>query len=424
MKIRRVVAALPARAAGIVLLRSCQMVAMHLAYPRPPLPPPAAAPEPPGTPIPRRGRIPSLDGWRGIAILLVLVSHSSDASGYRGELWPWVPFVVDGNFGVRIFFVISGLLITFLLLREAHGTGGVSLRAFYARRALRILPVYSAYLAVVALLTALHCYHDTLSSWLGALTFTRNFMGLGNSATIHLWSLSIEEQFYFVWPCCFAGLTLWKKPRAYVGGLLLVVAACPFFRAHAAVELGGSLRNHLLNPLATWMYADSLAIGCLGALAAWHWRGTRRHPAALAGAALAAGLAIVGGQWLQWHPERVSALARGCIPAVQAFSILCLIWISVCRESGWFFRCLNARWLTWLGALSYSLYVWHLLFLGDFVNQPMASWPTHDHRCWYVGAFVVACLSYYGLEQPVRRIKARLRPVPAGWPPSASGERA
>ena len=376
-----------------------------------PLSRPAPA-EPPEPAFPRRGKIPSLDGWRAVAILLVLSSHFSFATGYRGELWPLVPYVLDGNFGVRVFFVISGLLITFLLLREAHGTGGVSLRSFYVRRALRILPVYFTYLAVVALLTGLHCYRDAPSSWLGALTFTRNFMGLGDSATAHFWSLAIEEQFYLVWPCCFAGLSLWKKPRAYVGGLLVVVAAGPFFRAHVAARLGGSLWNHLFNPLATWMYADSLAIGCLGAMAAWYWRPARWRPAALAAVALAALLAIVATHWLEWHPERAAPLVNGLIPTMQGFSILCLIGISVRRESGWFFRGLNARWLAWIGVLSYSLYVWHLLFLGGFVGEPMAAWPALDYRWWYVGAFVAACLSYYGLERPVLRIKARLRPAP------------
>ena len=107
---------------------------------------------------------------------------------------------------------------------------------------------------------------------------------------------------------------------------------------------------------------------------------------------------------------------RDVAPTLQAFAILLLIGVSVQPASGWLRRGLNARWVVWLGALSYSLYVWHMLFLGTFIGEPMAGWPTHDFRWWYVGTFAVACLSYYGLERPILRIKSRLRPARSATP--------
>src|SRR3954467_5480457 len=92
-------------------------------------------------------RLPSLDGWRAVAIALVVLSHFEAARGFPAPSWWSLAF--QGNLGVRMFFVISGLLITYLLLIEADRSGRVSLRAFYMRRALRILPVYFLYLGVV-----------------------------------------------------------------------------------------------------------------------------------------------------------------------------------------------------------------------------------------------------------------------------------
>ena len=372
--------------------------------------PPASADPPESHVFPRRGKIPSLDGWRALAILVVLISRRVTATRYPAGARGRLDDIFDGKFGVRIFFVISGLLITFLLLREAHETGGISLRSFYVRRALRILPVYYVYLGVLALLTVLGCYHDSLASWVCALTFTRDFGGAGYSGTVHFWSLAIEEQFYLAWPLCFVGLALWKKPRLYAALLSLVIAAGPFLRAHAAAELSGSWRSHLLSPLSICMYVDSLAVGCLGAWAAWHWRARRWHPAALGAVVVAALLVIVEPQALWGIPAGAAGLMRDVAPTLQAFAILLLIGVSVQPASGWLRRGLNARWVVWLGALSYSLYVWHMLFLGTFIGEPMAGWPTHDFRWWYAGAFAAACLSYYGLERPILRIKSRLRP--------------
>jgi len=121
----------------------------------------------------------------------------------------------DGELGVRIFFVLSGFLITHLLLEEASATGTISLKRFYIRRTLRILPIYVTYLLVLGVLTALGLYHDSFSSWIGALTFTRNMIGQGRSATVQLWSLAVEEQFYLLWPMTLYAFSLWRRPRAF-----------------------------------------------------------------------------------------------------------------------------------------------------------------------------------------------------------------
>ena len=136
-------------------------------------------------------RIPTLDGWRGIAILLVLFDHTMNVfRGYGAS--PWVQ---TGQHGVTLFFVLSGFLITSSLLN-----GPIDLRSFYIRRIFRLMPVAWAYLGLLLLLN-LRVHVVSKSAVLASLFFYRNFEAATfGSATWHFWSLSLEEQFYLVWP--------------------------------------------------------------------------------------------------------------------------------------------------------------------------------------------------------------------------------
>jgi peptidoglycan/LPS O-acetylase OafA/YrhL len=136
-------------------------------------------------------RIPSLDGWRGVAILLVLSDHVQMALlGHPMRQW-----ALTGQHGVTIFFVLSGYLITSKLLE-----GPINLKTFYLRRFFRLMPVAWAYLATLWLFDALMRMHDmSVREATSCLLFYRNFL-IGHIATLHFWSLSIEEEFYLTWP--------------------------------------------------------------------------------------------------------------------------------------------------------------------------------------------------------------------------------
>lgn len=155
------------------------------------------------------GRLPSVDGWRAACLMLVLAAHSQGLPGFKevgGEWWlTHIPLLFDGHLGVRCFFVISGFLITYLLLQEDERFGSVNLKSFYVRRALRILPVYLAYLAVIGILQYFSVVWQEPITWVGDLTFTTNFLPRGFISG-HLWSLSVEEQFYLIWPISFVFL--------------------------------------------------------------------------------------------------------------------------------------------------------------------------------------------------------------------------
>ena len=180
-------------------------------------------------------RIPTLDGWRAIAILLVIVHHVATSYGNEG------PLAWHGIIGVDVFFAISGLLITSQLLVDGH------LGRFYIRRAFRILPPAVLYLAAVGLL-GLASRPEILHS----LLIVRNYAG-GTRITGHFWSLSLEEQFYLAWPL----LLLWSGRRAQCVGLILI-AAVSAWRFYAWWYIG-------LAYMHTDQRCDGLLWGCMAA---------------------------------------------------------------------------------------------------------------------------------------------------------------
>src|SRR4051812_354276 len=153
-----------------------------------------------------KGYIPTLDGWRAIAILGVMASHAGHSYSEAYGRESFFDRIAAGTHGVNLFFAISGLLITSRLLEEWDNTGSVSLRRFYTRRAFRILPPALLYLACVALLGVFGFLPMVREEFLAATLFFRNYLPviLGpNGAgffTSHYWSLGVEEHFYLFWP--------------------------------------------------------------------------------------------------------------------------------------------------------------------------------------------------------------------------------
>ena len=211
-------------------------------------------------------RLPSLDGWRALSIILVLGSHCTYAAGFPPALGRFFFWAFDGELGVRTFFIISGFLITWLMLMEHDRTGTVCLSRFYARRALRILPVYVAFLLVLATLQILTPYRQAASAWAANITFTTNFDNVGNFLSGHLWSLAVEEQFYLLWPGLFVLCSVGKNQRAAALILLLPVLVAPCSRVITNLGLAPTIIRPLFSYRSFFNYFDSLAIGCACAL--------------------------------------------------------------------------------------------------------------------------------------------------------------
>ncbi|MBK8725011.1 MAG: acyltransferase [Holophagaceae bacterium] len=343
-----------------------------------------------------------------MAIALVVLSHFTYSRGFPNLALPWWGSVFQGKLGVRIFFVISGFLITLLLLSEADKRGRPSLQAFFIRRILRIFPVYFLYAGVLGVLAWAGLYSDAASSWIGTLTFTRDLMGRGQSATVHFWSLGVEEKFYLAWPITFAALALWRRTNLALGLLMVPVLVNPLLRTgliQQNINLGQAAR--LIGPSSIALFADSLAIGCMGAFF-FHQRRERLAPFAT-GPLLGAALVILFAA-AAWQEARLSALTEAMVPTIQAVTVMIALWVTVERRTGLLFHALNARPVAWLGTLSYSLYVWQQLFVSHFAGPRLGGLFFYDWRLWWLAALLTACTSYYLVEKPILGLKDRLLP--------------
>ena len=335
---------------------------------------------------PGMNRIPSLDGLRTASILLVLVGHFAVAAGFHSQLTD-----IYAHTGVRLFFVISGYLITTLMLREIERDGALSIREFYVRRAWRILPAAYAYLAVITWIEhAQFSWTDIGLSWGYLASFAPHF-GPSPWDLTHLWSLSVEEQFYFVWPLIVALGLVRTKQMAWAA-----VLAAPLLR-HAHHEIGA------LNMLVTLEVMDSVAAGCLIAVYAPRLIGfvsNRRWLGIVWPLALALpALMPIGDrtQWLalhtQWLGPTVPQLLSHSVWTIFNFLAgIGILW-AITTKPG----ILN-HWLpVWIGTISYSLYLWQMPFMNP--EAPINLWLRIPL------AFACAALSWYAIERPVLALR-------------------
>ena len=342
-----------------------------------------------------RGRIPCLDGLRAFSIAMVFVEHAIHVSGTlpAGPLGRLLGNM--GGIGVDIFFAISGFLITLLLLRESRRTHTISLKEFYIRRFLRLMPAAVVFLLVVFVLDRLGRVPMSAGNWVHVLTYTVNFDANPTWETGHLWSLSIEEQFYFLWPLTLLVLGAGRARAGVIGWLL----AAPVVRLALL-----RVFPHDFGRYENWtpLRVDSIAAGCLLALVAHHPKFLRlalpRHPAALAligAAALGLVVNFLVGTRIDMYGVAVENSFRAALIAV-------IIWLSINQASSLWGRLLDSRPMVTIGILSYSLYLWQQLFLVPHATERVRTLP------WAIfAAIACAVASYVLVERPFLRLKDR-----------------
>jgi peptidoglycan/LPS O-acetylase OafA/YrhL len=344
-------------------------------------------------------RLAGLDGLRAVAILLVIAYHATIRwslplpRGVKG-------FLAEGSFGVTIFFVLSGFLITHLLLGEERKTGSISLGRFYFRRAFRILPAAFCYLAMVSVLGALGRMTVAAGDVAASAGFVRNltYRVFGPASTAHYWSLSIEEQFYLVWPVIF--VVLRGRMRVHVTAAMVVAA--PLWRM-AAQRMGVGLDVYLSR---TDLLYDSLAVGCLLAVlradpaAGRFMRGrVMQHPLML----LAAVVGVVAtGFYYHWLPRGLDAVRLSASYVAVAAGINYLV---EGRKGvvGWM---LGTGVMVWIGRLSYSLYLWQQLFILRDGSLGSSEFGTMGRDLALTG--LMAVLSFVAVEGPFLRWRERM----------------
>jgi peptidoglycan/LPS O-acetylase OafA/YrhL len=301
---------------------------------------------------------------------------------------------------VRIFFVLSGFLITHLLLLEEEAHGRIHLGSFYQRRAFRILPVYAAFVLVFGVLNLTTALGATWKQYLSTLTFTKN-MGGGGWHDGHLWSLAVEQQFYLLWPLTLILL----RPRWRLAGAGLMIGLAPCLRV--AFYVNHNTTWYLFSLPANM---DALMFGGVGALALHSFpqkmiRLTRWKPVGLRFVALAAIILV-------WQIVARLQFAQFTVPfgaTIQAAAAAFLVASYSLETDGPVFRILNSAPLRALGILSYSLYIWQQLFFvrdGEYAEHH----PFFLHFPWNLGAVLIAAiLSFYGVERPFFRVRGKLR---------------
>jgi peptidoglycan/LPS O-acetylase OafA/YrhL len=301
----------------------------------------------------RGERIASLDGWRGLAILGVMVCHMGNQTGFPN----------NGAHGVELFFVLSGMLITQNLLRELDQTGTISLPNFYKRRFQRLMPASWVYMLVAGSIFATSPLAPTAYEWISAVFCFRNYIHAPSIVLGHFWSLSVEEQFYFFWP---ALLLLFRRKSAYVALTLALV--CSLWRTI----------DSPIAPSYTQYCADALLVGCLISLVPDAMKGMKTLEL-----------------WIALLSFAGIVCAYSVAPLYEPFVIAILLKGSVSTE--WKFRVL-LEWkpLVFLGRISYSVYLWQNVLLNT---------PFHSTASLFIKPALTVAVGYASwrlLETPFR----------------------
>jgi len=338
--------------------------------------------------------IPSLDGLRAVSIGLVFLAHVGGTAEVPAFL---ARLERIGNLGVKVFFVISGFLITTLLLKEHAQAGRISLKNFYLRRTVRIFPAFYAYIFVSVLLYLFGVVLLKQNDILYAVTYTMNYHDERAWQLNHLWSLAVEEQFYLVWPLLLCAL----GPRRALICAAAAVLIAPTCRALMWYSFDASPTALTRRFQAV---ADALATGCL--LAGFYNRlgEVRWYVQLLAsrlflfvpGTVLLVGLAT-------------AAHSRGLYYVVG--QSICNFAIVICLHRYVLFpgtlggRILNSRPLVFVGILSYSLYLWQEPFLIPMDVEPSYGKFATSFPQNVVFAIGAALASYYLVEKQFLKLK-------------------
>jgi peptidoglycan/LPS O-acetylase OafA/YrhL len=341
--------------------------------------------------------LPSLDGLRALSIGLVLFSHSHPPEQFQKLAF------FSGNLGVRIFFVISGFIITWLLLQEEKSSGGISLKNFYIRRIARIFPAYYTYLAAVFLLD-----HAGLINSGGNIQKLLNILFLANygpceGPTGVLWSLGVEEQFYLIWPAVFIIFRLFAEKRIALITLLGVIVCSTILRGINVLCWKNQETYFWLHRFSFLFQMDIIAWGCLGAIVAFHWSQAVQYLAKNGVIVLLFALSIIT---LPYTAREYDGYGIETVfgPTLEAIGTLLIIIVGVAKSDYSVFRILNLRPVIWLGTISYSLYLWHSIFTGDLL--PQCGIP---QSLWIPASIGSAMISYYLIELPFVRYRKNLR---------------
>lgn len=355
------------------------------------------------------GYIPFFDGLRAVSILLVLGFHK------LGPLSDKIGSFFNGWIGVDLFFIVSGFLITSILLKEQDRTGKFSLKNFYIRRWLRLCPAFYAFLLFM-LCWMIGRGQSDYAAFLVAGAYMTNLDAVFSWALVapstgllHTWSLAVEEQFYLLWPISM------RLSGQRVLALALSVCACVYF-----------WRIHLICNGASWMRIssgfdtriDAIMLGVLTCLLLRKNSIRKKLGPVLSNnwtQAAILGFLLAACHWLS-HP----GYCIGQAAQIQLWSLkIPLVHLLVCaliaslifNSQTLLGKFLSSRPLVWLGKLSYSIYLWHVIFNFPQIHTVLDNFCQHRkyllELCKYLSCLALASFSYYCIERPFLKIKSK-----------------
>lgn len=345
----------------------------------------------------RDGRLPSLDGIRGIAFLLVFASHAG--INHAG-----------GALGVTVFFFLSGYLITTLLLDEERRTGTVRIGAFYLRRAVRILPVFYLVLAAATLVSlAGGLAPDPWPLVAQALNLTNYLFALRGTGGVPLgtdtyWSLAVEEHYYLVFPLAVLLAVRRRVPRVVRAGVVvgLCVAVLAWRQVYVSTHGGPTVYPTYLHAyLATDCRVDGILWGAALALVLDRRALAARLPAGAAAALLPVGVATLV---LVTRDAPFTWYYQVPMTTLQALALAVAFTGALVAPP----RVLQTRPLVWLGSISYAAYLLHRLV----INRLETVLPDQGPAVWVAGLATTLLLAEAlrrTVEQPLTRWRARAR---------------
>jgi peptidoglycan/LPS O-acetylase OafA/YrhL len=350
--------------------------------------------EPTSSPIvlPTTGYVPALDGFRAIAILFVLAAHFTH--------WSFIP----GGFGVTLFFFISGFLITRLLIAELGTAGRIDLPRFYARRFLRLAPALLVMVALVSITAVATGRKAPPMDIVAAVFYFANYYRIFVGFTLTfglLWSLAVEEHYYLVFPAILGPIFRSSRPLVILTGL---VAAALVWRISLMA---------VIHPPADYTYMatdarfDSILYGAI--LAVWMSKTPdllskpvlTSLPAFGVGVIVILATFVLKSAFLR-ETIRYSAQGLALMPIVAAITFS-----DKARIYGFARSILSSAPATFIGKLSYSLYLWHYVFIDGVTSALPRLKPIVALPIAFVLAIVASLISYYGVERSFVKLRRR-----------------
>jgi peptidoglycan/LPS O-acetylase OafA/YrhL len=343
----------------------------------------------------RTNRILELDGLRAIAVIAVIIFHMWGWAGAIPKTNPIVNSLIScfGPAGVYVFFVISGFIITSLLIREQNERGSISLSAFYIRRFFRIIPPLVGYIVGLFLLTQIGYLSVKPINYVWSLLFLGNyglFDGIGENFLGHTWSLSIEEQYYLILPPIM--ITILRFRMRPINNLLIVLFCISLLSLNIAKTLSVHVYPGLINIAAFFKFRYII----VGVLIALH-RGLVQKLVANKSAFLSVTLLLLIFIIHEYpFPSLLGLLLNGVEPLLWGLFIM------------WFVenpdKCAFLRWriVQWIGTCSYSIYLWQQLFTNPATSYNEATISTSPLAI--VPILLTGAISYYLIEKPNIRL--------------------